>query len=462
MKKVTERFEVREPGRGRVIGVGGTMKEAQRIAREDARTSPHREYVIACIRDVRTGIQKRGSVHRPVVRTCLYSTKTGILREAAGPMTEGDVKDVASKMDIVRPGGRGRPGRMNGLRELDEARDLKDLGGLREKRAGRADDIAEEAASELQRRGTRMGMDRIYSPGDGGVHFDLAGGGHTLWLDADDPMTPNIVGIGDVQVTGEGPMEFWDALDSLKGHAYYTDGRRLANDIIDVIQDAMDDLDEKYPERVREIDGSIPVSGGRGAKMAARPGDDELMDELNSEDTDKLIMEAEAERERRREIANDDAWDEEQMTLPGVGRGRRDAAVKRANWMLGLLQGSSIEARRKTADFGMDPFSSDAGIVIDLSDALDMVEPPSLKDRAKDSADVRLDIEDEIRELKDQVDELVEDAEMRGFRIQTDDEIEEDLTVENPYEAPPSPVERGLVPTQINETGRPVITQKGS
>ena len=81
------------------------------------------------------------------------------------------------------------------------------------------------------------------------------------------------------------------------------------------------------------------------------------------------------------------------------------------------------------------------------------------------------DVEDAIKELKDQVDDLVDEAEGRGFDIHSSDEIEDSLDMSNsgndqlpaepPMDVPASPAKRGLTPEQMNEVKPPTITQRG-
>jgi hypothetical protein len=102
----------------------------------------------------------------------------------------------------------------------------------------------------------------------------------------------------------------------------------------------------------------------------------------------------------------------------------------------------------------------------------------SLEDRIKSHVSDREDLEDQVREIKDQVDELVDLAESRGLNVMSDDEISNEVGMpSSPVAAPPtpnpgidqplpvnpgaSPVRQGLVPEQVNETNAPVLTQRG-
>jgi hypothetical protein len=108
-----------------------------------------------------------------------------------------------------------------------------------------------------------------------------------------------------------------------------------------------------------------------------------------------------------------------------------------------------------------------------LDETPPMTDDPidALHEMVSDWESDKEDVEDAIKELKDQVDDLVEEAEGRGFEIHSSDEIEDSLDMsqsgndqlpaEPPMDIPASPANRGLVPEQMNEVKPPNISQRG-
>lgn len=329
--RVREHYSVSH--HGSTIGVGNTIKEAVRIADDDAVLSPHRTYGITAVREVLPQFKKRGSKqYKSVVERFEYQPGIG-LKQAKSKESDSYVRKhskrklgagILDKIDhsvigyprdsfsagyvspetpavlvptdsvarmsdnavatipeaaayglgqgagLIRDvfsGGRGYASdederldrwskEFNEKMENDESTSAEDI-------------IAGEAVSRLLGGARSYGMSRIYSSGVGQVHFDLDGGGHTLILESD-PEHENIVELVDVQVTGEGPMEYWDELDKLIGNQY-TDGNRLADEVFDALMNARETIKE------REFDESD--AGGYGEPQKFSIGDTVILED---------------------------------------------------------------------------------------------------------------------------------------------------------------------------------------